>query len=459
MRPDLPPINPALAGSRTPDLLGALRRQALLIAVCLVVGAGLGFAYTKVTKVSYESKATVLLIALPGEKPPGGGLERTLDVQTQATIARSTVLLQTIAKRLGRTTDDVKSNSSVEAAPTGDVMYILFDDPKDTLAAQGALVYTEEFLAQRKATADDIAKREQALLQKQIDTVQSEVADYSAQIQAADPGGNNIEVLKQKLSVAVSDAAALRDEYARIDTDQDPGRVVVDPRTAVNQAGLDKKFALAGGAFVGLLIGVLVALLRDRRDDRYGSAIGVDTLGIRELGAVRQPGQQRSGRNESVRRAYARLVVRMSLSNGVSGAGHRSVLLAAVESSTLAAGTAVSVAQALLDEAPDNGVDARLLQSEAGPTVADGETTPSWDHFVDVLNATRHQADVVLVTALSLDRSASALAIAPRVDQVVLLVSPASKLADVQAAIEDFRSLDVRDVSILVVRRGHGLGH
>jgi len=142
----------------------------------------------------------------------------------------------------------------------------------------------------------------------------------------------------------------------------------------------------------------------------------------------------------------------------VSGSAHRSVLIAAVESSTMVPNTAHAVANALVDEGPDNGIDARILQSEAGPTVADGDTTPSWDHFASVLLTTAKQADVVFVTALSLDRSASALAIAPRVDQVVLLVSPATKLRDLQAAVEDIHSVDARDVSVLVVRRSHGIG-
>lgn len=458
MRNESPPLNPALAASRAPDLLGALKRQALAILVCVIVGAGLGFAYTKATKISYQSKATVQLLPLPGEKAPGGGRERTLDVETQATVARSTTLLQTIGARLGLTAVEVQDKSSVEAAPTGDVMYILFDDDVDTKAAAGALVYTEEFLAQRKGSADDIAKRQQQLLQDQIDALQTDIADLTAEIAAsADEESAQTLVLKQRQSIAISDAAALRDERDRIDTDLNPGRVVVDPRTAVNQTGLDKKFAIAGGMFVGLLVGILAALLRDRRDDRYGSALGLDSLGMREIGTVRQPGPQRTGRADPVRRSYARLVVRLSLSNGVGGGGHRSVLLAAVESTTMSANTAHAVATALLDEAPENGLDARILQSEAGPTVSEGESTPSWDHFASVLGATQAQSDVVFVTALSLDRSASALAIAPRVDQIVLLVSPATRLQDLNLALEDIHSVDAREVSVLVVRRGHGL--
>jgi len=462
MRPDLPPINPALATARTSDLAGALRRQALLILVCIVVGAGLGFGYTKATKVSYESKATVLLEPLPGDKPPGGGLERTLDVETQATVARSTALLQTIGERLGLSAVQVKQKSHVEAAPTGNVLYIFYDDDKDTLAATGALVYTEEYLALRKSTADDLAKRQQALLTTQIDSLQDDVTRLTAEIQAKVnsedvDSSTDLEVLQQQLELAITNAATLREERARIDTDQNPGRVIVDPRTAVNQAGLDSKFAIAGGGFIGLLIGVLLALLRDRRDDRYGSAMDLSSLGIREIGSVRQPAPQRSARGDTVRRAYARLVVRLSLFNGISGSGHRSVLLTAVESNTMAPNTAHAVASALVDEGPENGIDSRMLQSEAGPTLVEGDTTPSWDHFAGVLAATSNEADVVFVTALSLDRSASALAIAPRVDQVVLLVSPATKLRDLQTAVADIHSVDARDVSVLVVRRGHGL--
>ena len=49
MRPDLPPITPALGVSRSPDLFGALRRQLLLIVICFVIGglAGDHFAHLR----------------------------------------------------------------------------------------------------------------------------------------------------------------------------------------------------------------------------------------------------------------------------------------------------------------------------------------------------------------------------------------------------------------------------
>ena len=159
-----------------------LRRQWPAIVLCALLGLLLSALYVSTSKVTYESKSTVLLLALPGEVAPGGGLQRTLDVETQSTIARSTALLQTVGDRLGMTASEVKGSSRVEASPTGDVMFIYFVDANAERAAEGALTYTEEFLAQRKATADNEAKREKAVLQQQIDDLDEEIVNLTNQI-------------------------------------------------------------------------------------------------------------------------------------------------------------------------------------------------------------------------------------------------------------------------------------
>ncbi|MCU1360780.1 MAG: lipopolysaccharide biosynthesis protein [Ilumatobacteraceae bacterium] len=466
-------LNADLAG-RTPDIVGVLRRQWPIIVLCALAATVISYLYVSSTKVSYESKATILLVPLPGETAPGGGRERTLDVDTQATVARSTTLLESVGEKLGLTASQVKSHSRVEAAPTGNVLYVYFTDDKADIAAQGATEYADEFLTQRKATADDTAKREYNLVKAQIDGLAKSVDDLTVQINAildkdSNSSSTELTVLQQQQSLAIRDKSNALAELAGIDTDQNPGQVVVDPRTAVSKTGLSKPLAVGGGMAVGLLIGLIVALLRDRRDDRYGSALGLEAVGVQEVGRLRYPGDLRPAgqRPDMMQRDYARLLVRLGFANGINNSGHRSILLVAVESTTLPHQTMRVVAQALAAQGPDNGLVTTVISPERAAPAENGAipfTPPSerdgidsnssyWNQFAANLAVEMSDHDIVLVAAGAFDRSVAGLAVASKVDQTILLVSEATRVGELVAVIEDLESVDAREIGVVLLTK------
>ncbi|MGE0141369.1 MAG: hypothetical protein AB7R77_26530 [Ilumatobacteraceae bacterium] len=447
----------AAGASRTPDLQGVMRRQWPIIVLCGLLATAITTAYIATSKVTYEAKATVQLTALPGEVAPGGGRERTLDVETQALVARSTALLETVGDRLDLTAAQVRSSSNVEAAPTGDVLYIEFEDEDAEFAAQGALAYAEEFLAQRKATADNAAKRQKDLLNAQINALNDEIARLTTLIQDKLENGESADpetgVYTQSQTAAIRDLADAQAEIAAIDDDLKPGNIIVDPRTSVNRTGLRVGFTIGGGLAVGLLVGVIVAYLRDRRDDRYGAALGLESMGVQEVGRVRYPTGERptGGRVDTIRRAYARLLVRLNFSPTTTSAHSRSILLLAVESATLPPNAVRLVTNALAAEGPDNGLAAAVLASDRGQD--GGDPAPFWSTFTESLQQANRENDIVLVTAGSFDRSVAGLSIASKVDQVVLLVSLATPVSELLTAIEDLQSVDAHEVGVVVLTR------
>jgi hypothetical protein len=462
MSSDLSP-NSGLVTGRPPDFVGVLRRQYPIILLCTFAAALLTWAYVSTSSVRYESKSTILLVALPGETAPGGGRERTLDVETQATVARSTSLLQAIGDRLGLRAVDVKSSSRVEAAPTGDVLFVYFEDDNAEFAAEGALVYTEEFLAQRKATADNIAVRQRDLVQAQIDGLQQEVEDLTVEIDAEIARGDSaspteLQVLQQRQLLAIRDVAAARDQLASIDTDQTPGRVVVDPRTAVNKTGLSQPLSILGASVVGLMLGIMVALIVDRRDDRYGSAIGLDVAGLHDFGRLRYPSDSKPStqRSSAVDRAYARLLVRLGFAHGVTTARHRSILVVAVESETLPPRATQAVAKALADEGPDNGLATTVIAPDrvtAGVAELGDANSSYWNQFASTLTLEASDHDIVFVTVGAIDRSVAALAVASKVDQTILLISEATRVNDLLTVVEDLQSVDARHIGVVVLTK------
>jgi hypothetical protein len=262
-------------------------------------------------------------------------------------------------------------------------------------------------------------------------------------------------VLQQRQNLAIRGVAEAQEKIANIDDDLQAGQVVVDPRTAVNRTGLRVVFTVAGGLAVGLLVGVIVALLRDRRDDRYGSALGLESLGVQEVGRIRYPSDTKAaagGRLESTRRAYARLLVRLNFSPAVNASDTRSILVLAVESVTLPSNSVDAVGHALAAEGPDNGLAAAVLPSDRGRADTD-VNAPYWSTFADALKQANRENDIVIVTAAPFDRSVAGLSIASKVDQVVLLVSLSTMVTDLLTAIEDLQSVDAHEVGVVVLTR------
>jgi hypothetical protein len=454
--------NSSYAGApRTPDLRAALGRQFLVIIACAILGAALGLGYSATQKATYESRATVQLIATSTEESPGGGLGRSLDVETQATVARSTSLFTTVGVRLGMTATQVRSHSGAEAAPTGDIMYLFFRAGTAERAALGAAVYTEEFLALRQGVVDDAADARRAVLEAQQKALTEQIDSLTAQIDALGPttdaDGNvtaaaaQVGVLQQQQGLAIRDLASVGDSLANIDKET-TGRVVVDPRTAVSKTGLRVSYTTLGGGLMGLLLGLIVALLRDRNDDRYGSAVGLDSLGIHESGRVRyvpNPGAPQRGRADAVAlQAYSRLLTRLSFSNGLPSNAERSVLLVTVETETVPADAAERVAETLALESAKLGI---VLDVFSAGLTAPAAGSSYWESVPASIAKLTKENDLVLVPGAPLDLSATSLGLASVVRETVLLVSLRTPVTAVRQAIDDLASVDAEDVHVVVL--------
>ncbi len=439
-------------GPRTPDLRAALRRQILVIIACGLIGGLAGLGYASSREASFESKSTLQLFATATESAPGGGLGRTLDVETQATVARSTSLLAAVGERLGMSAAQARKASRGEAAPTGDILYLFFNSPNAQAAAEGATVYSEEFLAQRRSVVEQAVESQKDLLKTKIDSLTTEIADLTLQINNIGDTGSDPElfVLQQSQSLAIKDLGDARDALANIGTAESSGRVIVDPRTAVSRTGLQVSITTLGGALVGLLIGLVLALFRDRNDDRYGSAVGLESMGIHESGRVRYVANPRApvGRNEPLAfQAYSRLLTRLSFSDGLPSDAQRSVLLVPVESETLPPEASERVAETLALESSKLGIVLDVFSTSTA--VPNGQSY--WESVPAAIGELTRVNDLVLIPGQALDRTAAGLGMASVVKETLLLVSLRTPVAAVQQAIDDLRSVDAEDVSVVVL--------
>jgi hypothetical protein len=453
---DFRPVEPtrptSVPSEQSPDLLAALGRQWLTILIAALIGALLGWGYAAAKQTTYEARSTLLLIPVGNESDPGGGRNRSLDVDTWATVARSTNLLQDVATQLGRELPDVRGRTTATAAPTGDVLVLTFEARDRDAAIDGATVYSDLFLANRRNQVNaDTVKRETELNALAEDT-RAQIADLTAQIEELAEETNDgaadarIAILSTSLQLAVEDLADINTELATMDTDIEAGRILVQPSTNVQRTGVSTRLATLAGLLVGALIGLIVALLRDRYDDRYGSAVGAENLGIKEIARIPYA-PEGTRRERDGMHAYSRLITLLTFANRGEPDAGRSVLLLPVDSRTLPRDSARRVAATLESSGTATGmvigVWSEHTNLEAGPAY--------WDATVAGVQSLTEASDLALVPVLALDRAATGLGLAALADDTLLLVSESTPMQAVLTAIEDLRTVDVNDPQVVVI--------
>jgi len=434
---------------RPPDLVAVLLRQWVVIVLCGVVGAAAGWVYTSTRPATYESRATVLLIAAGDEQAPGGGLNRSLDVDTWATVARSTTLIQEVANELGLSLDASRSSSSAQPSPTGDVLIISFTSPVSADAARGAEVYSEQFLKARRTSvnAATIARAEN-LRDQRVELI-GQIDGLTAEIAAEDDKGDlasqsALGVLVATRDLAIQRLASVNTELASTDTDVETGRIIIDPQTTVSATGFSVPLATVAGLLAGLLVGLMLALLRDRYDSRYASRGGAESFGLRELGRVPyEPESAGSGRTSE----YTRSIARINFARSPTDGNCTAVLLLPVDSESLPAGIGRTIAGHLKASGNEAGV---VVDVWVDGDEADGSEA-FWSDTTEEIDRLLRTNDIVLVPTRSLDQTALGIGLAAAVDQTLVLVSDRSTTEQIEQVLDDLYGVNSGPVQILVV--------
>jgi O-antigen/teichoic acid export membrane protein/capsular polysaccharide biosynthesis protein len=446
-------------GGIGPDVVQVLRRQWKPIAILSAIGLLAALALVFTSSGQYESRATVLVAALKGDSAPGGGKERTVNIETQATVAKSTKLIVIVAEKLGLDETRVRKSVGAEAAPTGDVLLLSYVDDDPEIALQGATVLAEQYLEQRKANALALIDTTRTQLEETATQLEKDLADLTTQIAdeaAKNPGVTSVRLqsLLQVQDLTIRQQASGRELLSALKTTVDPGRIVVEPRLPSARNGPSKLLTLIGGLLAGLLAGVTLALFRDRKDDTYRGVTNLDSLGISEIGRVQfMPKMQLmtlpAGSPE--RRSYQGLLLQICFLSGLPGGAFKSLQLVAIESDSLPVNAARNLADALSFEAYESGTAMALLATSGEDGSQAMDTGSIWETLPGAITDLAAEHDVVLAVSPPFDTSMNGVAVASLVDRTILLVSESTKLADVTAAVDGMQR--GKSVSIVVITR------
>lgn len=230
------------------QFFATLRRQLVLVLACLLLGLALGAGLLAKTPKTYESTAVVdITPTLPTSS--GSGSNNGVNTITEAKIATSSSVAIGAAKKLGfvGSPDQLAKHVAVTSPLSSQVLNITFSSATAQGAANGANAFAQSYLDYRTTTAQSDLQLRISRINDQITTLQQKAKTGSVSSQIS-------QLLTQ-----------LNNYRTMVVT---PGQVAGKAPVPTSPSSPKKLLYLAGGLLVGLLVGAVLALTRDLRDDR-----------------------------------------------------------------------------------------------------------------------------------------------------------------------------------------------
>ncbi|HEX2031192.1 MAG TPA: polysaccharide biosynthesis tyrosine autokinase, partial [Actinomycetota bacterium] len=252
-----------------------LRKWSVLLVAILVLGGALLYSFRQVEL--YQSTVRILMqgtstsSTVPGAAGGGGG-GSTLPLQTEGEILRSSDVAEDVAADLDLPPDAraLQSGLSVEIQPESSVMVVNYVSPRALEAQQRARAFADAYLEHRqeglrleRAKQQEGLSKQIAGLQKRLDRLQNEFAGLALD----DP---EREALQAQINTTVGQIGALQTQLGAISAQPPPTvGAILEPATLPSAPTSPNHMRTgAAAAVVGLFLGIAVAFMRERLDDR-----------------------------------------------------------------------------------------------------------------------------------------------------------------------------------------------
>jgi tyrosine-protein kinase len=264
---------PAPTGSvELRDYLRVFRRQLALIVAITLLGAAAAAAYTFRRTPVYESTASVLVRAITTNAfDPGSRVDQQLNMFNQRQLAMSEPVAALAAKSLKTTATPAQllEHVKVDVPPNSQILRIRYQDTVPLTAQRGADAFAKAYLASREADARAQAATSQKSLQTDITRFQKQAAAAEKVIGDPDADSATRQAAQAKLAAANNRLDQLLSQLSGFQSlDFTPGNVIAAAALPSTPASPNNRLDVGIGLLVGLFLGIVLAFVRDRTDDR-----------------------------------------------------------------------------------------------------------------------------------------------------------------------------------------------
>jgi capsular polysaccharide biosynthesis protein len=237
---------------------------------------------------------------------PNGGADRAVNMTAENGIATGNDVIDKVAAVTGRTAADVADALVVENPVGGQVLRFSFDGGSPSVAVTGANTAATTYLQVRRAMYD--AQRSSVL--KSYDATIALVTtqrnktqrDLPTSISAAETSPRSSALLDQMRSLN-DQLATLAEQRSKVaSADLSPGVVTNAARAPLPSSRDAAPMYLLAAVLGGLLLGVVVAFVRESLDRRLRSAAeAADATGVPLLGSVHRAPRGNDGNGTDMR--------------------------------------------------------------------------------------------------------------------------------------------------------------
>ena len=249
------------------DLLGLLgkRKWSILLTTILTVGSALFFSFRQTPM--YDSAAQVLVTPTNvNQLVQGAPAANLVSMDTEQGIAASSAVAQLAAEQLGA---ELQGTTTVSVPSNTQFLKITFSSTDPSTAQSGAQAVAESYLKFREQAALQNASRAATGYREQLTKLEAQVATLQVKLADLAAGSSAAIELSAQIGQRNSSVDFLRSKLLEL-TAQGvaPGQVVADAALPTSPSSPNHVRNGILALIVGLALGLGLAFLRERLDDR-----------------------------------------------------------------------------------------------------------------------------------------------------------------------------------------------
>jgi Mrp family chromosome partitioning ATPase/capsular polysaccharide biosynthesis protein len=267
-----------------------VRRRWVSVVALGVIGAIGGLGYARVEGPAYAATSQVVVMPLaqgPLNQPTQVNVQ--VNMSTEQAVAQSSLVAAQAAGLLHVQPAVLQADASkrltvsvpANTLTTSDVLQITWEAKNPQAAQAGADAFARAYLAVRhRELASQVASL-QTTLTAQGASLQQQIGQLTAQLSNTSVNSSVHQNLTIRLNELTAEATTAGGQLASLPTYNDSGGTYIGAALPVTESGISSKVIVVIGALLGLLVGVILAFVRDSFDDRVRDPAQLE----RKLGA------------------------------------------------------------------------------------------------------------------------------------------------------------------------------
>ncbi len=250
------------------EYAAVVRRRKWLILVVTGLFTGLMGAYSFSKAPMYTAQTTV--IVQPATTSSSYRPDQLVSLDTEARIVTSAPVATMAKEALGweLPIPMLLKRVNVETTPDTLVLDIFFTDGQPADAAAGADAFAKAYLKYKTDRAVDAAVSQRAQVQSTIDGLVARRDKLDRTLDNSIPGTTTYQDAQTERDSVNGNIAVLESQLATISTASDPGTIILPANEPTAPSSPKHVLDLAMGFFFGAFLGVVLAFIRDRTDER-----------------------------------------------------------------------------------------------------------------------------------------------------------------------------------------------